>query len=191
MEREVLYGHGGILSLREVVREHSEAIEFDLIGMGLRLRDAGSLRFNWRDLWVVCRNLGRDSALYRAMNPDDDTSWSITDYLLAMVVDNSAARLWQAGGGKGRRPKPLPRPSDSKKFKGDSLPAADMAEWLGWDGVEAPPVEVVFSPADRAQAIKGDLASGVRRADIAAAFGVSLSTVSRIARGESWGHIPV
>lgn len=101
--------------------------------MGLRLRDAGSADFNWRDLWVVCKYLGRDSALHGALNPDDDTSWSVTEYLLAQVVDNTAARLWQAGGGKGKRPKPLPRPSDQKRHTGDLLPAAEMVDWLGAD----------------------------------------------------------
>lgn len=132
MERGVLHHHGGNLSLQDLVYEHSEAIEFDLITLGLRLRDCPSPEFNWRDLWVVCSRLGRDSELYKSMNPEDDTSWGVTDYLLAMVADNTASRLWQASGGKGKRPKPVPRPGDIKKFKGDSLPVADMADWLGW-----------------------------------------------------------
>lgn len=133
MERRVQHDYVGFLSLVQLTDEHGEALEYDLIGMGLRLRDAGSSRFDWRDLWVVCKHLGRDSALYKSLNPDDDTSWSVTEYLLAMLVDNSTARLWQAGGGKGKRPKPLPRPSDTTKHRGDTLPAAEMVDWLGWD----------------------------------------------------------
>ena len=132
MERGVGYGPREFLSLVQLSREHSEALEFDLIKLGLRLRDAGSLEFNWRDLWVICRRLGRDSELYKSMNPDDDTSWSVTDYLLAMVADNTAFRLYQAAGGKGKKPKPVPRPGDVKRYGGDALPVADMQEWLGW-----------------------------------------------------------
>ena len=132
MERAVEHGPREFLSLVQLSREHSEALEFDLIKLGLRLRDAGSLEFNWRDLWVVCRRLGRDSELYKSMNPDDDTSWSVTDYLLALVADNTAFRLYQAAGGKGKKPKPVPRPGDVKRYGGDALPVTGMQEWLGW-----------------------------------------------------------
>ena len=132
MERQVEHGPWEFLSLVQLSREHSEALEFDLIKLGLRLRDAGSLEFNWRDLWVVCRRLGRDSELYKSMNPDDDTSWSVTDYLLAMVADNTSFRLYQAAGGKGKKPKPVPRPGDVKQYGGDALPVDAMADWLGW-----------------------------------------------------------
>ena len=132
MERQVEHGPREFLSLVRLSREHSEALEFDLIKLGLRLRDAGSLEFNWRDLWVICRRLGRDSELYKSMNPDDDTSWSVTDYLLAMVADNTSFRLYQAAGGKGKKPKPVPRPGDVKRYGGDALPVTEMAEWLGW-----------------------------------------------------------
>lgn len=132
MERQVEHGPREFLSLVRLSREHSEALEFDLIKLGLRLRDAGSLEFNWRDLWVVCRRLGRDSELYKSMNPDDDTSWSVTDYLLAMVADNTSFRLYQAAGGKGKKPKPVPRPGDVKQYGGDALPVTDMQDWLGW-----------------------------------------------------------
>jgi len=149
--------------------------------MGLRLRDAGSRGFNWRDLWVICRRLGRDSELYKSLNPDDDTSWSVTDYLLAVVADNTAFRLWQAGGGKGTKPKAIPRPGDVKRYKGDALAVADMADWLGWGS----PGGVVVSGMDRAErdaAIRAALSRGESRRKIAADFGVSLSTVGRVAR---------
>ena len=133
MERGVGYGPGGVLSLLALIDEHGEALEFDLIALGLRLRDCPSPEFNWRDLFVVCRYLGRDSMLYASMNPDDDTSWSVTDYLLAMVADNTSFRLYQAAGGKGKKPKPVPRPGDVKRYGGDALPVTEMAEWLGDD----------------------------------------------------------
>ena len=135
MERAVEYGPREFLSLVQLTRDHAEALEFDLIKLGLRLRDAGSLDFNWRDLMVICRRLGRDSELYRDMNPEDDTSWSVDTYLLAQLVDNTSFRLYQAAGGKGTKPKPLPRPNseDHKVVKHDVMPLEEMRDWLGTD----------------------------------------------------------
>lgn len=188
MERGVVHFHGGTLSLLELTREHTEAIEYDLIGLGLRLRDCPSPAFNWRDLWVVARRLGRDSQLYQEMNPDDDPSWNVKEYLLAQAVDALTMRLWQAGGGKGRKPKPVVRPGDVKKYRGDSLPMDAMRDWLGWDTVEDA-AGVDLSPEDRARQIKLALTAGDARKAIAERFDVSLSTVGRIARGDAWAHI--
>lgn len=40
----------------------------------------------------------------------EQADWMVTDYLLAAVVDALAIGNWQRGGGKGRRPRALPRP---------------------------------------------------------------------------------
>ncbi|MGC4891090.1 hypothetical protein [Micromonospora sp. DT227] len=40
----------------------------------------------------------------------DAARWSITDHLLAVVVDLLAGANWQRGGGKGPKPKPIKRP---------------------------------------------------------------------------------
>ena len=135
MECRVEYGPREFLSLVQLIRDHAEALEFDLIKLGLRLRDAGSLAFNWRDLMVICRRLGRDSELYREMNPGDDVSWSVDTYLLAQLVDNSAWQIYQANHGKGTKPKPVPRPNsdDHKVVKYDTLPVDEMRDWLGVD----------------------------------------------------------
>lgn len=135
MERAVEHGPGGTLSLAALIEEHGEAFEYDLIRLGVRLRDAPSPGLNWRDLWVIARRSGRDSELYRDMNPGDDVSWSVDTYLLAQLVDNTSFRLYQAAGGKGTKPKPLPRPNseDRKVVKYDTLPIDDMRDWLGAD----------------------------------------------------------
>lgn len=39
-------------------------------------------------------------------------AWSTSDSLLALIFDQLAAISWQLGGGKGPRPKRLPRPWD-------------------------------------------------------------------------------
>ena len=123
------------MSLAALIREHGEAFEYDLIRLGVRLRDAPSPELNWRDLWVIARRSGRDSELYREMNPEDDTSWSVDTYLLAQLVDNTSWQIYQANKGKGTKPKPLPRPNseDRKVVKYDTLPIDDMRDWLGAD----------------------------------------------------------
>ena len=135
MERAVEHGPGGTLSLAALIEEHGEAFEYDLIRLGVRLRDAPSPELNWRDLWVIARRSGRDSELYRDMNPGDDVSWSVDTYLLAQLVDNTSFRLYQAAGGKGKKPKPVPRPGneDRKVVKYDTLPVDEMRDWLGAD----------------------------------------------------------
>lgn len=111
---------------------------YDLIGMGLRLRDVGSPEFSWGDLWIVLRQSGRDTALYRAMNPDDH-EWTVPALLLAEIADGVNVGNWQRGSGKKRDyPKPIPRPGvvpDAQVYGGKSsaLPIDEMAEWLGPD----------------------------------------------------------
>lgn len=188
MAERVCDQSGGILGLLRLVEEHSEAIEFDLIRMGLRVRHVGSSDFNWRDFLVVVKRLGRDSETYRELHPDDDTSWMVSDYLLATIADITHMRLWQAGGGKGKKPKPIPRPGEVKRRKGDSMSVEEAKAWLGWDEPEAT-AAVVLSPDERARQIKLALADGEPRASIAERFHVSLSTVGRVARGEAWAHI--
>lgn len=183
MGGRVRHQRGGILSLLTLIGEHSEALEFDLIGLGLRLRHCPSPEFNWRDLWVLCRRLGRGSELYKSLNPEDDTSWGVTDYLLAVIADNTAFRLYQAAGGKGKKPKPVPRPGDSKKYRGDALQVDDMAEWLGADWT-APAETVVtgMSRMERDEAIRSAVARGESRTSVADEFDVSVSTVGRVVR---------
>lgn len=236
---------GGILGLLKLVEEHSEAVEYDLIRMGLRLRNAGTSGFNWRDLWVVVRNLGRDTVTFAAIHADDDSvdpAWGVSEYLLAAAVDALNFRLYQAGGGKGQKPKPVPRPGDTVRTRGDSMSREEADAWLGWGETPAPRFELTLedniraalatgessravaerlgapldlvnrialetpaparAPAEpapereamtaaeaRAQGIKAALGDGTPRADVADRFGVSLSTVGRIARGETWAHI--
>lgn len=124
--------------------------------MGLRLRDAGTPGFNLRDLWVVCRCLGRDSQLYASLNPDDDPSWSISEYLLAAVADSLNLRLWQAAGGKGSRPKPIPRPTDEKpKQYGTAEPVEDIIAWIQTEMADMTPVDE--AEPDGAHVFSGDI----------------------------------
>jgi len=41
---------------------------------------------------------------------EEKRMWRLEHYLLAAILDSLAAANWQRGGGKGKRPKPTPRP---------------------------------------------------------------------------------
>ena len=109
---------------------------YDLIGLGLRLRDLGTERLSWGDLRVIVQQSPPGSALFRAMNPDD-WQWTFEAQLIAEAADQLRVANWQRSGGKKRDyPKPIPRPGvepDSKTFGGKgALPYDEMADWLGW-----------------------------------------------------------
>lgn len=175
-------------ALARALRDFPDEVELEVLRAGLRLRDAPSRRTNWRDIFLLIRYAARDSPIQRALGDIDGAIWTISDYLLARIGDSINAGNWQRGGGKGTKPKPIPRPEDVKHAGRDALPVADMQEWLGddWFPTEEPaadPLVDVHVPAGaRDTAIRADLAAGRTRKQVAADFGVSVSTVGRVAR---------
>lgn len=176
-------------ALARAIRDAPDEVELELIRAGLRLRDAPSRRLNWRDVYLIVKHAPRDSPIQRALADDDGPIWSTSDYLLAKVVDALNAGNWQRGGGKGTKPKPTPRPGDVKHAGRDALPVDQMQEWLGegWaseadEPADADTPEVYVAADARNAAIRADLAAGRSRRDIAAAFGLSVSTIGRVAR---------
>ena len=134
---------GGITGLVELLTEHAEAVEADLIDRGLRQRWLGTEDLTWPDLRAVVRNLPEDSALVRAMDPEA-AKWTGRNgmiQLLHSVEHHQRILAWQQteDGSKGRNvPKPLPAPwvepeKDTKKFGGDAVPWDEMTSWLGWE----------------------------------------------------------
>ena len=128
---------GGIFWLLDLIEEQPEAVEYDLISHGLRLRDLGTDRLWWRDLMVIVRMQPRSSALTRITEPEA-AEWGLTEQLLAEVADMLHIRVWQSGKArKSDQPKPIPRPgveTGSKTVhKHDILPVSEMADWLGDD----------------------------------------------------------
>jgi len=79
----------------------------------------------------MIRWLPHDSATVRDVNPDWE--WTLGAHLAAAQVDALNAQIWQAGGGKGKRPKPIPRPG-TKGFTGEGVDAAAAALQLGSEG---------------------------------------------------------
>ena len=112
MARGVRYQPGGIKGLLALYDEHSEAVEYDLIALGLRWRDLPSDRLTWVDLRAIVHASPRTSAVRRAKDPER-AEWDATTYVLANVADTLAAIkfvITKALGGKPKRPKPHPRP---------------------------------------------------------------------------------
>jgi hypothetical protein len=129
---------GGIAGLCCLLEDHAEAIEYDLLAMGLRLDDLGTERLTWRDLYVVVHRSGPASALIRELQPELAAwaSGAVLADLLAHAVDLLAGGNWQRAGKKtAPKPKPIPRPgrkTESTKYGSDPIPVKDFDDW--WNG---------------------------------------------------------
>lgn len=135
MERALGDLAGGILSLDVLIQEHSEAIEYDLISMGLRLRQLGTAELTWRDLKVIIQHGPAQSALARAMYPDH--GWGLSEQLQAALLDKANWLVWAKtkDGQSGRnRPKPIPRPGveDTEKLGNTVMSITEMDSFLGY-----------------------------------------------------------
>lgn len=108
-------GAGGIAGLHALIAEHGEAIEWDLSSYhnGRSLEDLVTGRMRWWQLRAYLSHLPRESALARSLL-GDDVAWGVSEQLQAMTVDVLRAANYQRGGGKGAKPKPLPRPGVTK-----------------------------------------------------------------------------
>lgn len=125
---------GGIFGLCDLIDEHAEALEYDLLTLGLDSYRIGTPELDWWRLMAVVRNLPQGSAIHRAIN-GTDSMWGLTEHLLATIADALHMGNWQRGGGRGRRPRPIPRPgNDCKKvtkFGGTTtMTFAQAREWL-------------------------------------------------------------
>lgn len=99
---------GGILGLLTLLDEHREAIDFDLLNVGLSVDDVpGGLP--WDRFRTFVRWLPQGSALYRSVR-GDESHWGLQEQLLAAAVDAVRNLTWVMGGGKGKRPEPIRRP---------------------------------------------------------------------------------
>lgn len=131
-------GRGGILGLSRLLAEHGEAVEYELIRLGLRLSWLGSEALTWRDLFVIVRQSPLDSAIHRSMTGPDYV-WGLQEHLLAAVFDVLAAANWQRGGDEhAKKPERLKRPGVEKRVDGElvaqgkAVPIEDMDALLGW-----------------------------------------------------------
>jgi Family of unknown function (DUF5361) len=125
---------GGIPGLIKLLREHRSAIESDLISLGLRLRDVGTPEFTFHDLYVICENSNRSSALARSIH-GTDLAWTLDNHLLASQLDALNLLLWQKtkdGHKNKNRPKPIDRPGvkTTEKTTGTPMSIEDAEKWL-------------------------------------------------------------
>lgn len=122
-----------MISLAKFVSEHREAVESDLLKCGFTLDDVGR-RLSWSALNSFIKNISSDSELMRSLRPDL-WQWSTqakTNAILADVFDllnviNS--NMCAKGSGKRpKKPKPYPRPINSKEKKriGTAMPIAKL-----------------------------------------------------------------
>lgn len=108
-----------MISLARFVNEHYEAVDYDLLTKtGLSLSDVGG-RLTWSALYsFITKN--DNGALLRELNPELSIwdSTAKTNAILADIFDMLAAinaNLCAKGSGKRpKRPKPYPRPKETK-----------------------------------------------------------------------------
>lgn len=128
---------GGILGLLELLDDDKKslALEADLIRSGLRLRDVGSEEFSWRDLKAFITGADQNSAIARALHPEE-WMWNNEAMLLASAVDTLRVIAWQKtrDGSKGRNaPAPIPRPGvvpTTRKTTGKAVPMNELRSKL-------------------------------------------------------------
>ncbi|WP_324188420.1 DUF5361 domain-containing protein [Nocardia higoensis] len=127
---------GGILGLDALLEEHGEAVEFDLIALGLRLRQLGTDVLSWRDLLAIIRWLPAESALLRSMDPVG-SRWQVSQHLLAEMTDSLRWLVWAKtpDAQQGRnRPEPIARPGKKtdRERVGTATAIDQMNTFLEW-----------------------------------------------------------
>jgi hypothetical protein len=134
MARRVGCRLGGIQGLLEHVDRHREAVEFDLLEHGFRLRDVGGDRFNWRDLFVLVRRWANQPGSALSESVHGHRLWSDDTELSAATVDALHTGNWQRAQRKtAPKPKPVPRPgakaAGSRTLGTDPIPASEFNDW--------------------------------------------------------------
>ncbi|MDQ0793556.1 hypothetical protein [Streptomyces sp. B1I3] len=124
-----------ILGLLSLLDKHEDALAYDCLTLGLRLRNVGTDDFTWGDLLTIVKQLPRSSALFRSMHPEE-AEWGLVEQLIAYTADLTAVGNWQRAQGKKKDyPRPIPRPgveSPEKKYGKGAISIEDMSAWLGW-----------------------------------------------------------
>ncbi len=100
-----------MISLLPVLRKHGEAIEYDLMRMGIDLLDFFRGRLSPRRLWVLIKGLANDTSTLTAQEVGGP--WNLETLLLAAAVDDLRLNnyiLAAVNSSKGKNPLPLPKP---------------------------------------------------------------------------------
>ncbi|SPT53802.1 Uncharacterised protein [Actinomyces bovis] len=126
---------GGILFVCRELSKHREAIEYDLLTIGLHLEDLGTPALSWRHLLVLLMRAPRTSAYAREVH-GEDALWGLSEQLLAAVLDALNIANWQRSN-TGRqipspRPEPVSRPgarSSDTSLGAKPIPIKDFNSW--------------------------------------------------------------
>lgn len=138
------------MGLLALPRESWEAIEADLLDKGFTLADVPG-RVTWRALIAMIKHSPRSSALTREMFAEE-VSWSVTDHLLAGILDYSALIAWlNSDTKKNKRPDPIKRPgvepkSDDKRL-GKPVPASKF--WDLWNNPDPDLIDAILEGGDQ------------------------------------------
>ncbi len=125
---------GGIAGLVRLLSEHGEAVEFDLIRLGLRLDWLGSEALSWRDLLVIVRQSGPESALWRVENGHSP----LFDAELARSMEYSLRWLVWAKSKDAQRNANRPEPwqfaweKKPNEYLGDVMTREEFDRVMGW-----------------------------------------------------------
>lgn len=122
--------------------EHRAAFEYDLIRLGLRLRDLGETWFTWEDLKAIILGLQHDpgSMTARDIHGNEALAWNMEAQLLAAIFDSlqwiefrERQSLFKDPGDP---PEPLQRPgikSKKQQWTGAPRTIEEMDRLLGWN----------------------------------------------------------
>lgn len=123
---------GGIFGLLDLVDEHREAIEYELLLIGRHLDELGTPALSWRDLFVLVRRWQKTpgNAFAAAMHGSEVPAWS--EQVLAIIVDLLNGIAFILRKGKGSRPKRLTRwweKRKQQKFGREPIPLSKFDDW--------------------------------------------------------------
>lgn len=138
MERHLRGCLGGIFGLLDLIDEHREALEYELLMAHYRIADLGSGLLTWRDLFVLVRRWQKipGNALAASVYGAEVPAW--TEQVLATVVDQLQSVNFNLRKGKGQRPKPFERwwnKKKTQKFGSNPVPISQFDAW--WDSKKA------------------------------------------------------
>lgn len=77
---------------------------------------------------VLARQLPAGSRTVSKLVPQ--SRWGDEEHLLALIADNLSYLRYEQSGGRGRRPKPVPRPSGARAESAPRVASADVERML-------------------------------------------------------------
>lgn len=129
---------GGIVSLWELHDELPEAVEYELIRLGLRWRQVGTEVLSWRDLAVIVAQASPDGPLFQAKYPEEIPQIRL-ERLLELVHYELSVANTQRGNQSGAKRSDFPdvpewaKQKDTETYGSEPVPFDDMAAFLGGD----------------------------------------------------------